>query len=1080
MINYQKWLAAANGIQLTSWEALKAGIVSTTKAMGVWLATTPAGWATMAGVAIAGVVLGVNAYNKKIQEGINNANEAKSATQEQIDTLADYKNKIEELRTSLKNSNLSEEEAYETRKKLISIQDELSDKYGIEKDKIDLINGSLKEQINLLDQASRQTAEDYLRDNKDAINNAIKKVEKTKSFNLAFDYSEFKGIGDLQDLLVKNNYAGFGEYSFDSSFTGTAEEAIKYYKELYDYVLKYKEENAIILKTNQDGLANVDIILADISNKINSINNEDYKNSKELYDTAIQYLLITNDNYKNLYVESLKAQDDYYEAVASNNEEAIKKSLEDMKTAQTNYQNALNDGLIIDNGVARWFEDFYNDFIIQSNKYQFKVDVSINVDNIDTALKIAFSKINKENPTALDIKNLEFSTNPDDIQAFESLNYIASQYGMTIEEIIPILEDLGYVQKSETEIVTKSTRTHEELLETLETVSKKVKLITTAMEEQADTGYISSSTYAEIIEMGGNFADCLEIQNGKLKLNVEKLKELERQEILNAIAAKNLAISELNVAAAMAGQSHNAEKVEEIRKQITALEEERAVLWQINDEIANAKPNESGSGSGSSSSADPWKEQFDKQYSEKQHLLAMEQLSEEDYLDWLDGAYKQYFSDLTKYQDEYYKYEEEVYKGRKQLAEDFYDSQRDYYKNRVSDLETQIEITTKDSTDNNGNLLNAEEKFAYIRSVYSDILATIQEDINDIVQNGIEGHEDDLKALEQQYEKYVKEMADIFKDEVESEIDYIQDLQDTVEQAYDDEIDKIEAEKKAMEDRYDAEINKIDSVIDSIESKNKSEKLTNDLIKARQDLEKANRNKRLVFDSMGNQSYVADAKAVSEAQQAVKEAEQAITVNKLEEVKKAIEDEKTVLSQSYDNQLTELKEQKEQQKTFYDDLIKTLQDYLNPSKQTESNTNVWNTVAGEDGAVKVGNSEMSTSYIDSRISSEDAVKNIYKKMLKNSAWSDTDIDKALKNYDITKLLTALTNNNYKALGVNEALAGSSVTNAQSYVNNNSKQSVTISIGDVNITNPVGDTINLAKEITKQLPNAVIQEIYRNR
>ena len=68
MINYQKWLAAANGIQLNSWKALKAGIVSTTKAMGVWLTTTPAGWATMAVIAIVGVVAAYNALTDSVEE----------------------------------------------------------------------------------------------------------------------------------------------------------------------------------------------------------------------------------------------------------------------------------------------------------------------------------------------------------------------------------------------------------------------------------------------------------------------------------------------------------------------------------------------------------------------------------------------------------------------------------------------------------------------------------------------------------------------------------------------------------------------------------------------------------------------------------------------------------------------------------------------------------------------------------------------------------------------------------------------------------------------------------------------------
>lgn len=41
MIRYQKALAAMNGIQLTSWQALNAGIVTATKSMLEWLVTNP-------------------------------------------------------------------------------------------------------------------------------------------------------------------------------------------------------------------------------------------------------------------------------------------------------------------------------------------------------------------------------------------------------------------------------------------------------------------------------------------------------------------------------------------------------------------------------------------------------------------------------------------------------------------------------------------------------------------------------------------------------------------------------------------------------------------------------------------------------------------------------------------------------------------------------------------------------------------------------------------------------------------------------------------------------------------------------
>ena len=81
-----------------------------------------------------------------------------------------------------------------------------------------------------------------------------------------------------------------------------------------------------------------------------------------------------------------------------------------------------------------------------------------------------------------------------------------------------------------------------------------------------------------------------------------------------------------------------------------------------------------GSTSTKEDNTDYWKKQFDDWYKLKQHQLAMGQLSEKDYLNQLDSMYKYYFSDLSKYQEEYWKYEEEVYKGRQELQDNLNES----------------------------------------------------------------------------------------------------------------------------------------------------------------------------------------------------------------------------------------------------------------------------------------------------------------------------------------------------------------------------------------------------------------------
>lgn len=681
----------------------------------------------------------------------------------------------------------------------------------------------------------------------------------------------------------------------------------------------------------------------------------------------------------------------------------------------------------------------------------------------------------------------------------EGLELILSMFGITLEDTGDKLEDLSKI------------------------TSNKVKLITTAMEEMNDTGYISSSTYAEIVEMGGNFADCLEIQNGKLKLNVEKLKELERQEILNAIAAKNLAISELNVSAAMAGQARDAEKVEEIRKQITALEEERAVLWQINDEIANAKPNESGSG-GSSSSADPWKEQFDKEYSEKQHLLAMEQLSEEDYLDWLDGAYKQYFSDLTKYQDEYYKYEEEVYKGRKQLAEDFYDEQQKLFEDRVSNLETNIEVATKYSTDADGNKLNIEEKYDYISSAYQEIINEINARIGEILDAGIEGHEEEVAKLEKQIEEYQEKLAEVPKDAAKEEQDYIKKLKEDYSDLYDENIDKIKKQQKAAEEAAQAEIDAVQDKIDALKEANEKAEEANEIEKARQELANASQRTRQVYGADGSISFQVDQDKVKEAQEKLDKLLQEQQINILEEQKQTLEDAKNKASESYDRIIENLETEKENGEKRFDILLDVLDRYLNPDNG-ESNSDVWKTLAHiegakyEDGTWK--DKDGNVIDIDKLINSVETAKNEDKQTDtdnkdKDNPKDDTVISGTLTRQDIgdeepnvkdkteSAIDTFFSNlekklnmpsgsinlenamqvfRNSPMMNFNPYGAMNDITGLanKEYVNNvNNQQNITPTFtGDININNPVGNSDDLAKELMMNIPIAFQKQMYSN-
>ena len=86
-----------NGIQLTSWEALKAGIISTTKAMLKWLITNPAGQIALVIGAIASLVAIYDALTTSLSEAKKNLEESMTTFNK---TAEEVKNLNKELETT--------------------------------------------------------------------------------------------------------------------------------------------------------------------------------------------------------------------------------------------------------------------------------------------------------------------------------------------------------------------------------------------------------------------------------------------------------------------------------------------------------------------------------------------------------------------------------------------------------------------------------------------------------------------------------------------------------------------------------------------------------------------------------------------------------------------------------------------------------------------------------------------------------------------------------------------------------------------------------------------------------------------
>lgn len=126
------------------------------------------------------------------EEDITTAiNNASNSLNEQNSSLQDITDKIKELREALDSGNLSYEDATAKRSELIDIQSSLIESYGKEAEGIDLVNGSLEEQLGLLDKLEKQNIQN-------SINQANEKSGWQKFTNV---FANTMGFGGFYNLL---------------------------------------------------------------------------------------------------------------------------------------------------------------------------------------------------------------------------------------------------------------------------------------------------------------------------------------------------------------------------------------------------------------------------------------------------------------------------------------------------------------------------------------------------------------------------------------------------------------------------------------------------------------------------------------------------------------------------------------------------------------------------------------------------------------------------------------------------------------------------------------------------------------
>lgn len=539
-------------------------------------------------ISIAAVSLafaGWKLYQNYIQDLVDKAREAGDAWSKTNDTLDAQSDKIRELRTSLDQGTLSEQEAYAAKSELYEIQKSLIDTYGKQAEGIDLVNGSLEKEIENVKELSAVQASTFLNENDKGIKKAENEMKKSREMILGrLGYVSTSDMKVLRDAM--SEYSDFikfdndGGVSSDGSvkltFTGDATQA--------EEVLNQFMND---LRARKDEFSDVNLfegLMSGVSSKINEASAV-LENYQDIYEQAKQAQLVGDlDSAGNIrkydYGKDSKSAaqwaSEYAEAIKKYNAALANGDTSAIEAARTEFNNIDAAVSSLVDGSMSAFSDQFGDIKEQLNEVAVaEYDFVKTLDGANKGLVDAIKAANIDDVTLLS------SLNDADLdageEAFRKLMDIAVESGAVAEgeyeKLIAILVGLGIVSGQTTEEIaenaTIATKSYDELAQSVSAAKSEMETLSGAINEQGYSGNISPETYDALIAKSSDYAACIEYQNGALQLNTEKANAL--------FEAKNkLTIAEIELQ-----KVADAKKWQENAKAIADLESEYGSLTDI-------------------------------------------------------------------------------------------------------------------------------------------------------------------------------------------------------------------------------------------------------------------------------------------------------------------------------------------------------------------------------------------------------------------------------------------------------------------------------------------------------------------
>lgn len=549
---------AAMGLT-TANEAAAASTFTLSGAMEGMLATLMANPLILVAAGVTAAVTAYSAYKRSIEEAVSSAKSAGNTWEENTTSIQDNISRIQELRTALATGTLTEQEAADAKSELLSIQESLSESYGNQVSGLDLINGSLTEQIALLDQVNEKQSQSFLNENKKGIDKAQKEMEKNRHTYLGRFYDNGSEESEAIKKSIKNLQETYGEDVFkldsadgitmDIQFNADASTA-------KDALNDFMTEVSGI----EDQFGETDVTDQLANNAASGLTKAKDVLSKyqDIYKQAQEAELISDDKlYKSGDMEQkaskwildyAKAVEDYNNAISDGDNSKISEASQKFSELDSTVN-----GLVKNTGMSAYADqvkevrDELNDTAIANDKFTKAVN------GTDTS---KFGKSVSDNAKALKEWNLSdtdfrYAFETDGVQEGEDqinalvqaaldAGVISDTSASSVANLASMLAELGVISSSTGSSLDEAADSIGDISERIDKASAALTGIQKAesvLDAQSTGKSISLDDFNS--DELADYTSALEYNNGALQLNAEKVRELQKAKAEEQIQTNN-------------------------------------------------------------------------------------------------------------------------------------------------------------------------------------------------------------------------------------------------------------------------------------------------------------------------------------------------------------------------------------------------------------------------------------------------------------------------------------------------------------------------------------------------------------